>query len=165
MLRTENWMFKLYKSSKLIMLVVYMIIIIMKHFYSYFTKHLPTNRAAMFPVWSAQRTSDTETLHVCDQVAMETLSQNQCTAALGSVPPLFSVNQQLSFQSGGLMSFNVSRWFSHRSNTTFTQWSSEESTVCLLCERWASVLVVYYMCGMFVQTCCINCRLQFNMSQ
>lgn len=114
---------------------------------------------------SAQRTSDTETLHVCDQVAMETLSQNQCTAALGSVPPLFSVNQQLSFQSGGLMSFNVSRWFSHRSNTTFTQWSSEESTVCLLCERWASVLVVYCMCGTFVQTCCINCRLQFNMSQ
>lgn len=42
-------MFKLYKSSKLIMLVVYMIIIIMnyKHFYSYFTKHLPTNRAAI----------------------------------------------------------------------------------------------------------------------
>lgn len=151
MLRTGDKMFKLYKSSKRIMLVVYMIIMNCKHFYNNFTKHFAHKQDGHVH-WSAQRISHSD--FTC-----------LWSGRHGNAQPE-SVWQQLWDQcrlcslliSGSVFSQEV--WWVLMCHAGPTPRSHSEA---LLCERWASVLVIYYMCDAFVQTCCINCRLQVNM--
>ena len=74
---------------------------------------LPTNMAAIFRLITSSENISHSNFTCLWSGRRGNAQTESVTAALGSVPPLFSANQRLSFQSGGLMSFNVSRccWF------------------------------------------------------